>query len=140
RCFRLPPPGFRHSSQCRWTGRRRRLAGRRNDLRRLRAAGRLAAVKEQTVSIAEAIEEAVPCVLRLDNIRKVFGGIVAIENATFDLNAGEVTVLVGDNGAGKSTLVKIICGVHPATSGRMLMDGEEVSFADPSSAQKRGIQ
>jgi ABC-type sugar transport system ATPase subunit len=79
-------------------------------------------------------------VLRLEEVRKVFGGIVAIDNATFDLHAGEVMALVGDNGAGKSTLVKIICGVHPATSGRMLMDGEEVMFPDPSAAQKRGIQ
>jgi ABC-type sugar transport system ATPase subunit len=79
-------------------------------------------------------------VLRLEAIRKVFGGIVAIDNATLDLYAGEVMALVGDNGAGKSTLVKIICGVHPATSGRMLMDGEEVTFPDPSTAQKRGIQ
>src|SRR3954453_4501030 len=79
-------------------------------------------------------------VLQLEGIRKVFGGLVAIENATFDLYAGEVMALVGDNGAGKSTLVKIICGVHPPTSGRMLIDGEAVTFADPSAAQKRGIQ
>ena len=79
-------------------------------------------------------------VLRLEAIRKEFGGIVAIDSATLDLHAGEVMALVGDNGAGKSTLVKIICGVHPATSGRMLMDGEEVTFPAPSAAQKRGIQ
>jgi simple sugar transport system ATP-binding protein len=79
-------------------------------------------------------------VLRLEAIRKVFGGIVAIDNATLDLYAAEVMALVGDNGAGTSTLVKIICGVHPATSGRMLMDGEEVTFPDPSTAQRRGIQ
>src|SRR5262245_7207532 len=85
-------------------------------------------------------QEPGPPVLRLENIRKEFGGIVALENVTLDVEAGEVLALVGDNGAGKSTLVKIICGVHPATGGRMLIEGEEVSFAEPSAAQKRGIQ
>ena len=59
---------------------------------------------------------------------------------SLDLSEGEIVALVGDNGAGKSTLVKIICGVHPPTAGRMLVDGEEVSFANPSQAQQRGIQ
>src|SRR5579859_1250580 len=79
-------------------------------------------------------------VLSLEHVRKEFGGIVALDDLTLDVEAGEVLALVGDNGAGKSTLVKIICGVHPPTSGRMLIDGEEVAFADPSAAQKRGIQ
>jgi simple sugar transport system ATP-binding protein len=92
------------------------------------------------MSVAAAAAEPAPPVLALENIRKVFGGIVALENVTLDLHAGEVMALVGDNGAGKSTLVKIICGVHPPTSGRMLLDGEEASFADPSAAHKRGIQ
>jgi simple sugar transport system ATP-binding protein len=81
-----------------------------------------------------------PPVLRLENVRKEFGGIVALEDFSLDVEAGEVLALVGDNGAGKSTLVKIICGVYPPTSGRLLIDGENVTFADPSAAQKRGIQ
>jgi ABC-type sugar transport system ATPase subunit len=79
-------------------------------------------------------------VLSLQNVRKVFGGVVALEGVTLDVNAGEVVALVGDNGAGKSTLVKVICGVHPHTDGRVLLDGEEVHFANPSQAQQRGIQ
>jgi ABC-type sugar transport system ATPase subunit len=81
-----------------------------------------------------------PPVLRLDTVRKVFGGVVALDGVSLDLHAGEVMALIGDNGAGKSTLVKIVCGVHPPTSGRILIDGEEVRFPDPSAAQKRGIQ
>jgi ABC-type sugar transport system ATPase subunit len=92
------------------------------------------------MSSAALARDAVPPVLRLENIRKVFGGVVALQDVTLELHAGEVMALVGDNGAGKSTLVKIICGVHPPTSGRMLMDGEEVNFVGPSAAQKRGIQ
>src|SRR3954451_2971412 len=84
-------------------------------------------------------ESAVP-VLRLEAIHKAFGGVVALESVSLDVRAGEVVALVGDNGAGKSTLVKIICGVQPATSGRVLIDGEEVQLASPSEAQRRGIQ
>jgi simple sugar transport system ATP-binding protein len=91
------------------------------------------------MSVAAATSEPFP-VLRLEHIRKEFGGIVALDDVTLDVEAGEVLALVGDNGAGKSTLVKIICGVHPPTSGRMLIAGEAVALADPSAAQKRGIQ
>ena len=83
---------------------------------------------------------AAKAILSLQNIRKEFGGVVALEDVSLDLSEGEIVALVGDNGAGKSTLVKIICGVHPPTAGRMLVDGEEVSFANPSQAQHRGIQ
>jgi ABC-type sugar transport system ATPase subunit len=92
------------------------------------------------MSAVPLARDAVPPVLRLENIHKVFGGVVALQDVTLQLHAGEVMALVGDNGAGKSTLVKIICGVHPPTSGRMLMDGDEVNFIGPSAAQKRGIQ
>jgi ABC-type sugar transport system ATPase subunit len=79
-------------------------------------------------------------VLSLEHIQKTFGGVVAIEDLTLDVYPGEVLALVGDNGAGKSTLVKIIAGVHEATRGRMLIDGAEASFQDPSEARDLGIQ
>ena len=81
-----------------------------------------------------------PPVLSLDRVHKSFGGITAIEEFSRDLSAGEVVALVGDNGAGKSTLVKMIAGAHKPTSGRILIDGEEVSFADASQSQSKGIQ
>lgn len=79
-------------------------------------------------------------VLSLQGIHKAFGGVVAIQKFDLDLHAGEVVALVGDNGAGKSTLIKIIAGVQPATSGRMLVDGREVAPTDPSDSQALGIQ
>ena len=79
-------------------------------------------------------------ILALEGIRKEFGGVVAIERVDLKLYAGEIVALVGDNGAGKSTLVKIIAGFHPPTSGRMLLDGQPMMFADPRSAQAHGIQ
>ena len=62
-------------------------------------------------------------VLQLKNIKKSFGGVVAINDFSLDLHAGEVVALVGDNGAGKSTLIKIISGVHGPTDGEILLDG-----------------
>jgi simple sugar transport system ATP-binding protein len=79
-------------------------------------------------------------VLSLRNIRKVFGGIVAIQDFSLDLYAGEIVALVGDNGAGKSTLIKIVSGVYTPTSGAISLDGEVTSFSDASSARSNGIE
>ena len=79
-------------------------------------------------------------VLSLRNIRKTFGGIVALKDFNLELFAGEVVALVGDNGAGKSTLVKIIAGVHPPNSGQILIEESEVKITDPSRSQALGIQ
>ncbi|HEX6135854.1 MAG TPA: ATP-binding cassette domain-containing protein [Longimicrobiales bacterium] len=68
-----------------------------------------------------------------------FGGVTALEDVTFEAHAGRVTALLGDNGAGKSTLIRILSGVYPPTSGRLLLDGAEVHFASPRDALARGI-
>jgi ABC-type sugar transport system ATPase subunit len=78
--------------------------------------------------------------LSLQHIRKVFNGIVAIEDFSLDVHPGEVVALVGDNGAGKSTLVKIIAGVHQPTEGFMRIDGADVTLNDPSASQALGVQ
>ena len=78
--------------------------------------------------------------LSLGNIRKSFGGIVAVEDLSLDIHRGEIVALVGDNGAGKSTLVKIIAGMHPPSSGEIRLAGELVHFNDPSQSQAKGIQ
>jgi ABC-type sugar transport system ATPase subunit len=79
-------------------------------------------------------------ILSLHNIHRAFGGVVAIEDFSLEVYAGEVVALVGDNGAGKSTLIKIIAGVQPPTRGRILIDGAEVVMKDPSDSQSLGIQ
>jgi simple sugar transport system ATP-binding protein len=81
-----------------------------------------------------------PPVLSLRGIQKTFGGVVAVEDFTLDVHAGEIVALVGDNGAGKSTLVKIVAGVQPPTSGAILIDGEESLLRDPRAASERGIE
>ena len=78
--------------------------------------------------------------LALKNIHRAFGGVVAIQDFSLEVKAGEIVALVGDNGAGKSTLVKIVAGVQPPTSGEILIDGAAVELKDPGASQARGIQ
>lgn len=78
--------------------------------------------------------------LSLRGIRKTFGGVVALEHVDLDVDAGEIVALVGDNGAGKSTLVKIIAGVYQPTAGRVELEGETVSFHNPTESRDHGIE
>jgi erythritol transport system ATP-binding protein len=87
--------------------------------------------------MSETIDDDV--VLRLEGVSKVYSGTVAVKQADFDVRRGAVNVLVGENGAGKSTLMKIIAGVEAPTLGRILLDGEPVSFSDAADARARGV-
>jgi ABC-type sugar transport system ATPase subunit len=78
--------------------------------------------------------------VRIERLRKEFGGVVAVEELTLDVDSGEIVALVGDNGAGKSTVVKCIAGVYPPTSGHILLDGEPVGFSSPLDASSQGIE
>ncbi len=73
------------------------------------------------------------------DVSKYFGHVVALEDISMQIKAGEVTCLLGDNGAGKSTLIKIFSGVHQPDKGSIALDGEEVSFNSPRDAIDRGI-
>jgi simple sugar transport system ATP-binding protein len=77
--------------------------------------------------------------LRAEHVSKRFGAVLALADVSFAVPAGEVTCLLGDNGAGKSTLIKVLSGVFPPTSGRILLDGREVRFASPRAALAHGI-
>jgi simple sugar transport system ATP-binding protein len=72
-------------------------------------------------------------------VSKYFGHVVALEDISMDVRAGEVMCLLGDNGAGKSTLIKTFSGVHQPTKGELLVEGEEVALASPRDAIDRGI-
>ena len=77
--------------------------------------------------------------LRLSGVSKKFGAVTALSDIELEVHAGEVVALVGDNGAGKSTLVKVLAGVHQATSGTIEFLGEKVTLSDPSAALEMGI-
>ncbi len=77
--------------------------------------------------------------LEARNITKYFGAVVAIEDVSLTVRAGEVTCLLGDNGAGKSTLIKTLSGVHPPDVGTLAVNGEPVRFTSPRDALDAGI-
>jgi ABC-type sugar transport system ATPase subunit len=77
--------------------------------------------------------------IEFTDIRKVFGGTVAVDGISLGINAGEVHVLMGENGAGKSTLGKILAGIHLPDRGGMQIDGAAVRFTSPRDARRFGI-
>ncbi|OGO56596.1 MAG: sugar ABC transporter ATP-binding protein [Chloroflexi bacterium RBG_16_72_14] len=78
-------------------------------------------------------------VMRAEGVTKVFPGTTALDDVTLDVHRAMVNVLIGENGAGKSTLMKILAGVEQPTSGRVLLDGEEVRLASRLDAARLGI-
>ena len=65
--------------------------------------------------------------------------MTALTDVNLHLKRGEVLGLIGDNGAGKSTLLKILCGFQPPSSGRIILEGREVSFKSVDHARSLGI-
>ena len=75
----------------------------------------------------------------MTGISKRYPGVLALDNANFDLKAGEVHALVGENGAGKSTMMKILSGIVTEDSGKILLEGKAIRLHGPRSAQDLGI-
>jgi branched-chain amino acid transport system permease protein len=77
--------------------------------------------------------------LRVDSIRKEFGGLVAVKNVSFEVSAGEIVGLIGPNGAGKSTMFNLISGELPRTEGKIFFASENISGLRPSQIARRGL-
>jgi simple sugar transport system ATP-binding protein len=78
-------------------------------------------------------------VVRLLNIVKRFGELVAIHDATLEIRRGEIHALVGENGAGKSTLMNILYGLLQPDSGSVEVNETDVSFGNPEDAIRAGV-
>jgi branched-chain amino acid transport system ATP-binding protein len=65
--------------------------------------------------------------LRLENVTKRFGGLVAVDNVSFSIQAGELMAVVGPNGAGKTTLFNVICGVFPPEEGKIFFNEQDIT-------------
>ena len=79
-------------------------------------------------------------ILKTEGLTKYYGGVHALENANFELRAGEHVAIMGDNGAGKSTFVRQITAVEQRTSGKIVFNGEETHFKGPLEAREAGIE
>jgi simple sugar transport system ATP-binding protein len=78
-------------------------------------------------------------ILRVEHISKRYGVVTALIDVNLHLAHGEVLGLIGDNGAGKSTLLKILCGFQPPTSGKIFLEGQEVTLKSVDHARELGI-
>ena len=77
--------------------------------------------------------------LDLQNIRIVFGGLVAVDNVSLQIHEGEIVSIIGPNGAGKTTLFNLITGIYTPTSGKTLFQGKDLTGLRPYQVVKCGI-
>jgi len=107
------------------------------------------------MSASAAIEETIPwknayprkrskvtddtSTLSVDNVKKRFGGIVAVDGLNLEVEPGEIVGLIGPNGAGKTTTLNLITGFLTPNEGRISLNGTEVTGDSPDSISKSGI-
>ena len=77
--------------------------------------------------------------LQLERVERRFGGLKAVDEVNLSIVPGEIVGLIGPNGAGKTTLINTITGVHPATGGRIVFEGAEITQLKPHAIARRGI-
>ena len=77
--------------------------------------------------------------LHVSHVAKGFAGVPVLRDISFDLHAGELTVLAGENGAGKSTLMKILGGVYQPDEGSIVINNQAVSIHSVADALNLGI-
>ncbi|MDO6584558.1 ABC transporter ATP-binding protein [Salipiger sp. 1_MG-2023] len=77
--------------------------------------------------------------IRVETLHRHFGGFRAVDGASLEIAKGAITGLVGPNGAGKSTLFNVIAGALPPTSGRVFMDGEDITGLPPHELFHKGL-
>ena len=78
-------------------------------------------------------------VLELDGVSRRFGGLQALQDVSLRIGPGEVLGLIGPNGAGKTTLINVITGVYPASAGRVLFEGTEITGRKPYQTARMGL-
>ncbi|HTZ67097.1 MAG TPA: sugar ABC transporter ATP-binding protein [Roseiarcus sp.] len=78
--------------------------------------------------------------LSIAHLRKAYGGVLALKDASLELRAGETLALMGENGAGKSTLIKILAGAVAPDNGEIRVEGAAASLRNPEEAHQRGLR
>ena len=77
--------------------------------------------------------------LSTSGLSRYFGGLIAVKNVNFDLPQGQIRALIGPNGAGKTTFVSMLCGRIPVSSGRIVFNGEDVTFMPAHKRIQKGM-
>ncbi|MEK9642626.1 MAG: ATP-binding cassette domain-containing protein, partial [Paracoccaceae bacterium] len=78
-------------------------------------------------------------ILSLKNVTKKFGGLTAVSNLSFDVNANEMVGVIGPNGSGKTTVMNLISGALRPTEGRILMAGRTISEMSVQNIARAGV-
>ena len=90
--------------------------------------------------VEKAAQETPPTLpLRVNDVHKRFGGVTALDGASFTVEEGSITGLIGPNGAGKSTMFDCITGVHEPDTGTIRFHGEELIGLEPYQIAQRGL-
>jgi len=77
--------------------------------------------------------------LEVNDLSIHFGGVKAVQNVSFNIDAGIVYAVIGPNGAGKTTLFNLITGIYTPTTGSILLDGESITGKSPDELARRGV-
>ena len=110
-----------------------------NEVDPKRAGGTSASEAEapaETIAESRSLDDPI---LEIEGVVKRFGGITAVDGASFGVERGSITGLIGPNGAGKSTTFNCITGVHALDAGRVIFDGEDVTPLRTHELATRGL-
>src|SRR5947209_7257033 len=93
----------------------------------------------QADAAAGARAEATGALLRADNVSKEFGGLVAVNDVSLEINAHSIVSIIGPNGAGKTTFFNMLTGLYKPTLGRIVFDGRDITRSRPDRITAQGV-
>ena len=98
----------------------------------------MSVITNDSASISATNDRSAVC-LEVDGLRRHFGGVWAVDGASFTVRRGSITSLIGPNGAGKSTVVGLVGGAIRPHAGRVIFQGEDVTRLPPHHRARRGL-